>query len=84
MLNHPFVLEQARVTAQKLLDDTQASDAQRVERIFRQTLGRTPSEREQQAALSYLAQANTEDAKLRTWSQLCQSLFASIDFRYIE
>src|SRR5690606_26761831 len=47
LLNHPFVHEQARLTATRLLD-TFSDDDQRLEHLFLATLGRLPTERERQ------------------------------------
>lgn len=87
LMNHPFVLQQSRVAAQDLLDENALSEVERIERIFWKSLGRPPTTRESDAAISFLTQAGLSgdaESKLQAWSQLCQSLFGSIDFRYIE
>ena len=45
LLNSPFVREQARALAERLLSDSSLSDAERVERAHRLALGRSPSRR---------------------------------------
>ena len=87
LMNHPFVLETSRIAAERLMAESTWDDSQRIDFIFRTTLGRFPSAEEKQAALSYLADADVDsnaDSTRRKWSQLCQSLFATIDFRYVE
>lgn len=83
LMNHPFVLEQSQFIAQRLLAESTWDDSHRIDFVFRTTLGRFPSAEEKQAAVCYLANANAESV-LRRWSQLCQSLVATIDFRYVQ
>jgi hypothetical protein len=82
LMNNPFVLQQARHTAERLLTDKTLDDAGRITRGFRLTLGRAPSEAERKIAEAFLRDA---DAKKRSeaWGQFVQTLFASIDFRYV-
>jgi hypothetical protein len=91
LMNHPFVLEQSRHAARRLLSETatRRDDQQRIERAYRLTLGRPPSAQERRIALEFLVQsedagdgasAGPEDA----WALLFQALFATIDFRYVD
>ncbi len=82
LMNSPFVLAQARHTAQWLFSrDAPRSDAERLDLLYRKALGRVPSEREQQLALHYLKSAGADP--LAAWETLCQSVFACLDFRYV-
>jgi hypothetical protein len=49
-------------------------------------LGRPPSEKMKAAALAYLEQSVAADGKTRVeaWSDLCQSLYATAEFRYVD
>jgi hypothetical protein len=48
------------------------------------TLSRLPSDGELRAALKYLKEfPDGEAGRLEAWARLCQSIFASIDFRYL-
>jgi hypothetical protein len=81
LLNHPFVIDQARAAARRLLADPSLDDAGRVTRAYRLTLGREPTGSERAIAQRFVrdADADVEEA----WATLVQSLFASLDFRYV-
>ncbi len=85
LMNHPFAIEQARATAQRLLAEKLPDDAARITRAYRLVLGRPPTDSERQIALKHLAAAGGAEAvKQRdAWAQLCQALFATPDFRYV-
>jgi hypothetical protein len=91
LMNHPFVLEQSRHAARRLLAETRTGydDRQRLDRVYRLALGRSPSDRERAIALEFLVQSedaadgsplSPEDA----WALVFQALFATIDFRYVD
>ncbi len=91
LMNSPFVMDQSRHAAQRLLE-TEAPDAERINLAYRRTLGRPPTEAEQQVAIQFLQRTTSaSDSKggasqtpeLEAWTTLVQSLFASIDFRYL-
>ncbi len=85
MMNNPFVIQQARYAAQRLLDEKELDEAGRVTKAFRLTLGRMPSEKERAIASKYLDEQGVDSKnRLETWSQFVQMLFASVDFRYVE
>ncbi len=84
MLNSPFVMDQAQQAAAVFLkssafhiDDISLS----VDNAWRICLGRIPSDAEAAAAIRVVnQQAGSEDA----WSPLFHSLFASVDFRFLD
>jgi len=90
LMNHPFILEQSRHAARRLLSETEPGrNESRIERAYRLALGRVPSERELRIATEFLARS--EDAgdgasagPEEAWALLFQALFATIDFRYID
>ena len=86
LLNHPFVMEQARHFAQRLLAEGASNDKARVQEAYSLALGRQPLEAEIGVALRYLNQpaASGGGERLQQWAQLCHSIFASLDFRYVE
>jgi hypothetical protein len=86
LLNHPFVMEQARHFAQRLLAKGASDDKARVQEAYSLALGRRPVEGELRVALRYLSQpaASLGGERLQEWTQLCHSIFASLDFRYLE
>jgi hypothetical protein len=80
MMNNPFVLEQAKQAAARLLAENLPDDAARLTRAYRLTLGRAPTDGERAVAVKFLAERTPQDA----WSSLFHALFASADFRYLE
>jgi hypothetical protein len=79
LLNHPFVIEQSRIAAERALASS-ATDEERITRAFLTTFGREPSEKERALAKQYITTGPREES----WSQLYQSLFGSMDFRYLD
>lgn len=86
-MNHEFVMEQSRSTAKRLLAMDFTTDAQRLDKAFHMTLSRAASPQEQQLAADFVAVSDSETeagVKEEHWALLFQSLFASVDFRYVE
>jgi mono/diheme cytochrome c family protein/cytochrome c553 len=91
MMNSPLVQEQAEHTARRILAEPAANDAARVDLAFRLAFGRLPEDRERQSALTFLrdceqsleASKPLEEKRRAAWGGLCQSLFASAEFRYV-
>lgn len=86
MLNHPWVREQATAAAKQLLAEPGLDEAARLDRVFRMTMGRYPTSTEREISLRHLQEAGARSPAEETavWASLLQSLFASIDFRYVE
>ncbi|MFO0904339.1 MAG: DUF1553 domain-containing protein [Pirellulales bacterium] len=79
--NHPFVLSQSRATARRLLaDSTLQHDSERLERLYRDALGRTPTSGEREPILAFVAAGAARPEE--TWSQVVQVVVSSLDFRY--
>jgi hypothetical protein len=81
MMNNPFVVDQAKHAATRLLAENLADDTARLTRAYRLTVGREPTSGERAVAAKFLASAG--DPK-QAWAALYQTLFASADFRFIE
>ena len=82
MLNNPFLLEQSKRAAERLL--AEAKDPQdRVDLAFRKTLGRFPSDQERLLVGDFFKTGQSSDA-VDDWALLFQSIFGSIDFRYLK
>ncbi|MBN9122537.1 MAG: DUF1549 domain-containing protein [Planctomycetes bacterium] len=79
MMNHPFVLDQSKFAAGRLLAEKHPDDAARIGRAYRLTLGRSPTVGEREVAQRYLKGKNEKDA----WAALFHALFASAEFRYV-
>jgi hypothetical protein len=82
LMNNPFVIEQSKQAAARLLAENQPDDVARIRRAYRWTLGRDPTPSEREVSLKFLA-ANGRDPK-DAWAALFHALFASADFRYVE
>ena len=80
LMNSPFVREQARHAAARLLAEPHRDDRARIVRAYRWTLGRAPTAAESGIALRHLPGA--EDAR-SAWAQVFQALFCSVEFRYV-
>ena len=82
MLNHPWVIEQSRTAGKALSQKQEQSLEQKVHWVFETTLGRTPSVEEQISAIAFVSSV-PEEEQSRQWGRLIQSLWATIDFRYL-
>jgi hypothetical protein len=80
-MNHPFVVEQAKLAARRTLAFRDRDDAARIEEAYRVTLGRAPTTRERELAQRYVVADGGAGAE--AWAQLYQALFACVDFRYL-
>jgi hypothetical protein len=84
LLNDPFVQQQARATAQRVLDLAGRGDAERVTAACVLTLGRAPTAREIERALAYLAEEEQSAGDhTAAWAGYCQALLGSAEFRYL-
>jgi len=81
MLNNPWIAQQAKFTATKLLGE-KIDDEARLTRAYREILGREPTDGERAVAAKYL-KANTANPP-QAWAGLVHALFASADFRFVQ
>lgn len=80
LMNSAWVLEQARHSATRLLNDKSiADDSKRLDLLYERAFFRTPTAAEQSRALAYLKTNDSETA----WTSLCQAVIASAEFRVI-
>lgn len=85
LTNHPFVHERARVSAERLLAAPAASDRERVNLLYRRSLGREPTETEASLSIQFLRESGdleTEDDP-NAWTALQRALFGTVDFRFL-
>jgi hypothetical protein len=82
LLNHPFVIAQSKLAAERALASS-AGDDERLVNAFRTALCRPPTPKER-AIFAGLVAGATGDRRTEAWSQVYQTLFACLDFRYIE
>jgi hypothetical protein len=73
----------ARRTAELLLADQGTDDHQRIEQLYLQALGRHPSEAELVLTTQYVS-VDDQAQRLERWTDLCQSVFGCLDFRYLD
>jgi hypothetical protein len=92
LMNHPFVRDQSRHFAQRLLD-AKLPDAGRVALGFRLALSREPRADEVNEVLAFLERyeklatargQKPDDARLAAWQAFCQTLFCRNEFLYVE
>jgi hypothetical protein len=85
MMNHPFVRTQARLTAESLLSKPQLTTAKRIDHAYLLILGRHATEAEVSLSQQFLKSVNgtTENGQVEAWTQMVQSMFSTIEFRYI-
>jgi hypothetical protein len=86
LMNSPWVMQYARDTAQSLLSEDHENPHDTLEAAFQRILGRPPLAVESRLALDYLETgrtADSEEARREVWPNLIHSLFASLDFRYL-
>ena len=76
LMNSAFVREQAERMAARLLAENAT-----LEEVYERILGRPPLAAELAATTDFFAGSDNEK---ESWTQLCQSLFACVDFRYLD
>ncbi len=86
MLNHPWVIARAEATATRIQRETSTAELA-VEHLHQLCFGRSATDQEMKACLEYLLQdpaAVPDKLDSKRLTALVQSLFASLDFRYLE
>jgi hypothetical protein len=91
LMNSPLVMDQAEHAARRLLDELpDADDRQRLETAYRSALGRPPTPSEEELAVQYLTRFTAaggdsiEQQQVEAWAMVFQTLFACLDFRYVD
>ncbi|MBX2850280.1 MAG: PSD1 and planctomycete cytochrome C domain-containing protein [Phycisphaeraceae bacterium] len=91
LMNDPFVHNQAKRWAGRLIKDGQTDVAERIAGMFVSAIGREPTDEEHKAALSFVNQL-ADDHRLdhqemlvdhHTWAQLCHAMFNVKGFTYV-
>ncbi len=80
MMNHPFVMDQARNAATRLTAREGLTTADRIHLAYREVIGRTPTKPEFDLATQFI---ENNPQGITPWSGLYQVLFQSLDFRYL-
>ena len=81
LMNSPFVVEQARRAAERLLAEDPQPATELIERCFLLLFGREPTSVERETADVFLADAWLENDRV---ADLVQALFASTSFRLLD
>lgn len=93
LMNSQFVAEQSQRCAHTLLSDSSRSDSERVQELFRKSIGRTASEAEVERALIFLSQYSCkqgegsmelEESRRKAWQSLCRAVWSTNEFIYAE
>ena len=77
LMNNPWVIEQARHTAKRLLAG-ETDDRERIRRLHKLAFAREPTPEEWQRMSQFVLNGNED-----TWTTLCQTVMASAEFRML-
>ena len=80
LLNHPLVMNQCQAAAEHLLSRQDLTASARIGHAYEQVLGRLPNAREMELAKNFVG----EETEPMRWALLYQTLFQSLDFRYLQ
>ncbi len=88
MLNNRFVIQQSDAFAQRVTDE-HSRPAEQIDFAFLMAYGRHPTAVERSETLAFArsfsaSSARPKDSMAETWSAICQALFASAEFRFID
>ena len=93
MMNDPLVLRASEAMGRRLLAEPNLDQPGRIRLAYLKAYGRAPSEKETSRASAYLRRFETElEANqvvpevrpVRAWQALCQAIFASSEFLYLD
>jgi hypothetical protein len=82
LMNHPFVLDQARQASRRLLAAPDRDTVARATRAYRCTLGRPPTPAERGLTVRFVVGASGVRPE-EAWALVFQALFSSVDFRFV-
>jgi len=82
LMNSPFVVDQSRKTAQRLLESG-GDEAARIAAAYRLLLSREATDEEAAEGLAFIRDFPENTDPLSAWAAFCQTLFASAEFRYL-
>ena len=89
LLNSEFVRARSKAFARRVLAEAGRDQAKRIAVAFQLACGRLPNEAESSSAQEFLKEQSTlyggkPEAEQAPWTDLCQMLFASSAFLYVE
>jgi Protein of unknown function (DUF1553)/Protein of unknown function (DUF1549)/Planctomycete cytochrome C len=83
LMNSPFIMDMAKAAATRTMAAKDLDDDAKLDLVYRTSLGRLPNERERALVIEFLGKTGMSD-RPKAWEAVHQSLFACIDFRYVE
>ncbi len=83
MLNDPFVLGQAKLWAERLLQEPDRPVEMRLNDAYMGAFGRPADSTEIVESKDFLAKRTAEDGELAAWSDFCHVLFNVKEFVFI-
>ena len=85
MMNHRFVRNQSKLTAEHLLSESHLTQTARIENAYLLILGRNATDSEISLSQQFLTSVTNKNQKTNAdaWSQMIQAMFSTIEFRYI-
>ena len=85
MMNHPFVRSQAKLAAERLLNESGLTVESRIDYAYLRILGRHATKEEVALSQQFLKSVTdtNKNGQVDAWAQMVQSMFASIEFRYV-
>ena len=91
LLNHPFVLENSRSLAMRVLSSSAADDPARIALAYRLAVGRSPRPAEVKRVTEFLVagvagetKGTPEEKRLMAWTGFAQTLFCRNEFLYLK
>jgi hypothetical protein len=91
LMNNPLIATQAERMARRILQPKDLDQSARIDLAYRLALGRPPDEHEKTSVSRYLVEYRQSlekgqhkgNPQIAAWATLCQTLFASGEFRYV-
>ncbi len=84
LMNHPFVREQATKTAAQLLAGSFDEEDSRIDHAYMLTIARPPTITEREISRDFIESTTQLSSSQEAWTQFVQSLFSSLEFRYLK
>ena len=83
LMNNDFIIKEAESAAKTLVGMKDLDPEQKLTFAYKTTLGREPKPAEKSLALDFLNQENNTPDKTQAWAGILHSLYACLDFRYL-
>jgi cytochrome c553 len=87
LMNSPFVAKESAAMADQVLAQEELENPARAQLLFRRALGRNPTEEELQRVVAYVDSMTIGTPRISpkvVWASLCQALFTTNEFRYVD